>query len=512
LLAALSAETANVQLFSDVPRGHWAFGAVRHMVDLDVVKGYPDGTLHGDEKISRYDTLVYLNNLSLSMEKVMDRKLQLYQPAFQNVPTGAMAAQVIVDLKNEMAALKLELAALKGVTPNTAAVPAAAPRESVDWPALLKDKLVIDSYYFYSSKASTGNDTLDAPRLVTRADLRLGRDFGLNGFEFTLKRNYTSAAAWAGRELADFARLKFEASAGPGQVIDQDRRVVDNPANSLGARLELWGLSLGVAQSHVSSNIPAPDGGQLNVDRQTLALKFDFSIGLPLFSTGNIFYQADTYSGEGKTTPNNETVRAFTARALSGLHFDFTERRFLTLRHVQDVYKNGYAVPVKRQAYYYDALLSLGGLLKDSLDLDVMYAYKSAAFGANGLGEDAAGVNLLGYASCAYLTDDIFGENRIPNAAMISETGLKLTSCLYKKELTLDLIYIYGAGLPDDDISPADNKYVYDHYGAQLNWHFLPNSVFYLGAEKLNLFDSEVEKSADQLTEDLVKFGLRFAF
>jgi hypothetical protein len=350
-----------------------------------------------------------------------------------------------------------------------------------------------------------------APRLFTRADLKLSRDFGLSGFEFMLKLNYTSAAAWAGRELSDFARLRFEASAGPGQVIDQDRRVVDNPANSLGVRLGLWGLSLGAAQSSVGGAVAAPAGVRLNVDRQTLDVKFDFSIGLPLFSTGNIFYQADTYSGEGRTL-TNETVRAFTARALSGLHFDFAERRFLTLRHVQDVYKNGYAVLPKKQAYYYDALLSLGGLLKDGLDLDVMYAYKSAAFGANGLGEDAAGVNLLGYASCAYLTDDIFDENRIPNAAVISETGLKLTGYLYKKELTLDLIYIYGAGLPDDDISPADNKYVYDHYGAQLNWYFLPNSTFYLGAEKLNLFDSEVEKSADQLKEDLVKFGLRFAF
>jgi hypothetical protein len=515
LFSLLTAETPNVQLFSDVPRNHWAFSAVRHMVDLDVVKGYPDGTLHGDEKISRYDALVYLNNLSLSMETLLDKKLQLYQPAFQNVSVSAVSAQAIVDLKNEMAALKLELAELKGAATNnvsTTPAPAAAPQGTADWPALLKDNLVIDSYYIHASDATTGNDTLDSPRLFTRADLKLGRDFGLSGFEFTLKRNYTSVAAWTKREWSDFAWLKFEASAGPGQIIDQDRRVVNNPANALGARLGLWGLSLGLAQSHVGDNILAPDNGRLEVNRQTVSAKFDFSLGLPLFSTGNIFYQTDTYSGEGKTVSDNETVRAFTARALSGLHFDFAERQFLTLRYLQDVYKNGYDVLDKKQAYYYDALLSLSGLFGGGLDFAVMYAYKGAAFGANKLGEEPAGVNLLGYASCAYLTDDIFGENRIPSADVISETGVKLTGYLYKKELSLDFVYIYGTGLPDRDLSLADTKYLYDHYGAQLNWYLLPSSMFYLGYEKLDLFNSDIEKATEQLMEELVKFGLRFAF
>ncbi|MDR1323464.1 MAG: S-layer homology domain-containing protein [Candidatus Margulisbacteria bacterium] len=513
LLSLLSAETPNAQLFSDMPREHWAFSAVKHMVDLDVVRGYPDGTLHGDEKISRYDTLVYLNNLSLSMEAIADKKIQLYRPAFQNVSVSAVSAAAIVDLKNEVAALKLELAALKdAMTNNMSAVPATAPRESADWPVLLKDNLVVDSYYFYASDATTGNDTLDVPRLFTRASLRLGRDFGLSGFEFTLKRNYTSAAAWAGRELSDFARVRFEASAGPGQVIDRDRRVVDNPANALGVSFGLWGLSLGVAQNHTGDNILAPDGGQLEVNRQTVSAKFDFSLGVPLFSVGNIFYQTDTYSGEGKTISGNETVRAFTTRALSGLHFDFAERQFLTLRYLQDVYKNGYDILDKKQAHYYDALLSLDGLLGGGLDFSAMYAYKGAAFGANKLSEDTAGVNLLGYASCAYLTDDIFGENRIPSADVISETGVKLTSYLYKKELTLDLVYIYGSGLPDNDLSQADTKYLYDHYGAQLNWYLLSSSVVYLGYEKLDLFNSDIEKAAEQLSEELIKIGLRFAF
>ncbi|MDR2428509.1 MAG: hypothetical protein LBD62_01725, partial [Candidatus Margulisbacteria bacterium] len=220
----------------------------------------------------------------------------------------------------------------------------------------------------------------------------------------------------------------------------------------------------------------------------------------------------DTYSGEGKAVLSNETVRAFTTRALSGLHFDFAERRFLTLRYLQDVYKNGYDVLDKKQAYYCDALLALGGLLKDNLDLDVMYAYKGTAFGANQLGEDTAGVNLLGYASCVYLSDDIFGENRIPKADMVSETGVKLTTGLYQKELTLELVYIYGTGLPDQDIALEDTKYLYDHYGARLNWYLLPGSAFYLGWEKLDLFNSDIEKAADQLTEELTKFGLRFAF
>ena len=67
LAGVLGAQTPNV-VFSDIPANHWAKDPVSRAVNqLHVAKGYPDGTFRGEEKVSRYETITYLNNLSLSM-------------------------------------------------------------------------------------------------------------------------------------------------------------------------------------------------------------------------------------------------------------------------------------------------------------------------------------------------------------------------------------------------------------------------------------------------------------
>ena len=41
--------------FSDVPAGHWAYGAVNKLAAEGVVDGYPDGTYGGDKLMTRYE-------------------------------------------------------------------------------------------------------------------------------------------------------------------------------------------------------------------------------------------------------------------------------------------------------------------------------------------------------------------------------------------------------------------------------------------------------------------------
>lgn len=41
--------------FSDLPTGHWAYGAVAKLAAAGVVDGYPDGTFKGDKTMTRYE-------------------------------------------------------------------------------------------------------------------------------------------------------------------------------------------------------------------------------------------------------------------------------------------------------------------------------------------------------------------------------------------------------------------------------------------------------------------------
>ncbi|WP_370821379.1 S-layer homology domain-containing protein [Acidaminococcus massiliensis] len=41
--------------FSDLPTGHWAYGAVAKLAAAGVVDGYPDGTFQGDRTMTRYE-------------------------------------------------------------------------------------------------------------------------------------------------------------------------------------------------------------------------------------------------------------------------------------------------------------------------------------------------------------------------------------------------------------------------------------------------------------------------
>ncbi|GBR76039.1 hypothetical protein NO2_0652 [Candidatus Termititenax persephonae] len=514
-------ETTATVNFKDMSEDFWAAGAVYRMVGLGVVRGYPDGTLRGSEAASRYDTLVYLNNLSLSMEALMDKKLQDYGRS--NARASVVSPKEFLNLQQEVDDLRAQVAAWQGPRTVVYAQPAGSTSNTemtgFILPDLLKDNLVIDSYYVVSSETNTGNYDLAFPRLMTRADFHLGRDYGLTGFEITLKRSYTSLAAWTGKELTPSSLIKFQASAGPGQVVDVDRQVINNPSDSLGARFgwgnlrngDVWGLTLGVEQSYADTDITAPHGGKMLVSQTTWLGSFDFSVWLPLFNTGNIGYVYDKYSGKSERDASGNITDVRTDRYLTELRFDFAENRYFSTRLINEMHQNDYDIDIAGLAQYYDAQLLLGGLLNNGLDLGLMYAYRGQDFGANKIGEDVPNVNFLGYASCGYPVNDIFGENLVPNAAIITETGVKLTGYLYRKDLTLDFVYIFGQADPDPD-ADVETKYLYDQYGVRGNWNLLANSTFYVGWEKLFLYNSDLSDDDKQWEEELVKFGLRFAF
>lgn len=51
----VSATALAANPFSDLPAGHWAYGAVAKLAAAGIVEGYPDGTFKGDKTMTRYE-------------------------------------------------------------------------------------------------------------------------------------------------------------------------------------------------------------------------------------------------------------------------------------------------------------------------------------------------------------------------------------------------------------------------------------------------------------------------
>lgn len=53
----------------DVPSGHWAEDAVSRLIDLGLVKGYPDGTFKGDRQLTRYEYAMVVDRLVTMLDE-----------------------------------------------------------------------------------------------------------------------------------------------------------------------------------------------------------------------------------------------------------------------------------------------------------------------------------------------------------------------------------------------------------------------------------------------------------
>ena len=62
LCLGFGAQAVQANPFSDVPRHHWAYGAIQRAVDAGVLEGY-DGRFHGEKLINRYQMAVIIKRL-----------------------------------------------------------------------------------------------------------------------------------------------------------------------------------------------------------------------------------------------------------------------------------------------------------------------------------------------------------------------------------------------------------------------------------------------------------------
>jgi len=85
----------------DLPKGHWAYDAVMYLLEKGYLVGYPDGTIRGDQPLTRYELALVLYRLLMSNPALL---LQA-SPQDYNVLRG-----LLEEFRNEMGTIDQEKA------------------------------------------------------------------------------------------------------------------------------------------------------------------------------------------------------------------------------------------------------------------------------------------------------------------------------------------------------------------------------------------------------------------
>ncbi|MCB1187546.1 S-layer homology domain-containing protein [bacterium] len=109
------------QSFSLVPTDHWAYPALKHLSDRDLVEGYPSGYFQGDRPMSRYEFAQVMSNL-LELSPA-DDKSRLAVVALQTEFSGELSdiAARIDEISMQLAEMQARLGTLSAA--NEAATP-----------------------------------------------------------------------------------------------------------------------------------------------------------------------------------------------------------------------------------------------------------------------------------------------------------------------------------------------------------------------------------------------------
>ena len=110
--------------FPDVPANHWAYDALRRMKQDGLLVGYPDGLFRGGRPASRYELAVAMHAVYTNLKNVTDG-LDAQIKALGGSQGYASQADVTA-LRDAVAALQADLAAMKGYGDDIAALKRAA--------------------------------------------------------------------------------------------------------------------------------------------------------------------------------------------------------------------------------------------------------------------------------------------------------------------------------------------------------------------------------------------------
>ena len=377
LALALSAPVSAIEKFSDMPDDFWAARSVYNVVRLGITKGYPDGTFRGTQKIERYELMVFLSNLAIAMERMMDEKLSMNTEVTRNAryTPGMVNNRVLEELRADIEVLKAAILKEDG-QPTRGRPVARGP-----W------KINGGFTFRYQNQAST-------TYILPRAQLQLLGEFGKSGFLVDLDTNYVNlnsgsvfqnvtnnVLAFKGfsrAEVGPGSSVFVEASTGPADQLINDfytlgaamrQKIAYRPGNAFKIGADLSGFL-------ISHQYEKRRGVASSVDRNTFTLGYYFD---PKRRTG-LSGSVDTYQGVLATAQNNRQL--FDVGV--GISDDFRV-------YYQTVLES--TAPGNDQNQY-----SLGLEFKTlQTQVKLQNAAASAAFGNGALGEFVHQVNAQGY-------------------------------------------------------------------------------------------------------------------
>jgi len=300
VLLALTTCVQAVEKFSDVPDDHWAARSIYNVVRLGVTRGYPDGTFRGNLTINRYELMVFLSNLAISLEQMMDQKLNGTAPIGTPNAGTAINDRALEELRAEIETLKA--AVLRGE--KTVFEPKRTTGKEGPWK-------IAGGFEFRGQNQTLSTSGTSVTNIMPRFNLGLTGNFGRSGFLLDVDTDYQNVntnglfknitsnvlavKGWGKLPLSDQGYLLIEGSAGPADYRISDsyqygssstrQRVVYRPGNAIRGELNISGFILSNQfEKRVSAN-----GG---VDRNltTIGYAFDkdqkniISLGLDQYS------------------------------------------------------------------------------------------------------------------------------------------------------------------------------------------------------------------------------------
>ncbi|MFB6217347.1 MAG: S-layer homology domain-containing protein [Candidatus Aenigmatarchaeota archaeon] len=116
------AQEQEKDMFSDVPKDHWAYPDIQYLAKRGIITGLPGGTYKGEQAITRYQvatlvarTVRYLqNNLGSTSQKDLSTLEDLVYKLSERVDSASQTSSKLQDRVNNLEAQVKELRASSG--------------------------------------------------------------------------------------------------------------------------------------------------------------------------------------------------------------------------------------------------------------------------------------------------------------------------------------------------------------------------------------------------------------